>query len=150
MEQDSSIGAVDDSTANTFTAKIREYGNIVMTTPRRMEGADPITAAVTNAIERQINELKEILDICGDAEIVSNFEILESPRIDVLDRFRSYGWYGKFASANYEKLEAHFSCRKRHIPEKVTMEFITQMIDEYARSEALRNQFDDEDYDEDE
>ncbi len=51
---------------------------------------------------------------------------------------RNIGWYGRFASANYEKLEAHFACHKEHVPEEITLDFIERMIGRYAAEERKR------------
>lgn len=131
-----------------ITMKIHEYGNIVMTAPLR-DGAIPsnVLEAATTMLGNQTQEIREVLEICGDAEIVENFRIVEGPNVDVLNRFKPLGFYGRFASANYDKLAAHFACRKEHVPDDLTMDFITQMIGRYALQEKMRAEYHDEEYD---
>ena len=134
---DSTIGTADDSSAEKITVTIREYGNVVMMS-NAYDIDNPILAKMREA---DVARLQEILDICGDAEIVENFHAVEGPVIDPLGRMRPYGWYGRFASANYDKLSAHFACRRNHIPEIVTLEFINEMIERYA---AQQDDYDDD------
>lgn len=143
---DSSIGEVGDSPAEKkITVNVREYGNVVMTSPM-VNGQIPegILEAATSMMDRHTKEIREVLDICGDAEIVENFRIIEGPNVDALMRFKPLGLYGRFASANYDKLAAHFSCHKEHVPDDLTMEFITQMIGRYALQEKMRSEYDEE------
>lgn len=147
-EVDSNIGEVGDSPAEKITVTIHEYGNVMMTAPLR-DGAisSNVLEAATVMLGNQTQEIREVLDICGDAEIVENFRIIEGPNVDALRRFKPLGFYGRFASANYDKLQAHFACRKRHIPDRITPDFIQLIIDEYAL-QMYRDDNDDE-YDDD-
>ena len=129
------------------TVNVREYGNVIMTTASVHGQIDPhVLEAATAMMDRQTQELRDVLDICGDAEIIDNFKIIEGPNVDPLMRFKPLGWYGKFASPNYEKLEAHFKCKSRHIPPDITLEFINQMIEEYAQQQRRYDVEEDDDY----
>lgn len=122
---------------------VREYGSAVMVTKEMMDQAafDPMEL-ITQALTRQRAELDEVLAICGDAEIVNPFEIKKGPAPDVMRRFHSYGWYMSFTSKNYETMKKHFECKRRHIPNEITLEFINEMIERYAQQQIP----DDEDY----
>jgi hypothetical protein len=135
----------EDSPADKINVTIHEYGNVVMTAPLR-DGVVPsnVLEAATTMLGNQTQEIREVLEICGDAEIVENFRIVEGPNVDVLKRFKPLGFYGRFASANYDKLAAHFSCRKEHVPDDLTMEFITQMIGRYVLQEKMHSEYDEE------
>ena len=129
-----------------ITVTVHEYGNMVMTSTTGMTGQlpDGIMEAATSLIDRYTQEIREVLDICGDAEIIDNFHIVEGPVVDVLGRFKPLGFYGRFASANYDKLQAHFTCRKPHEPDEITLEYIQQIILRYAEQQR---QYDEEDDD---
>ena len=139
MEQDSSIGEEAGSPAENVTVTIREYGSVLMTSPL-LNGSIPsgVMEAASAMIESQTKEIREVLDICGDAEIVDTFRIIEGPNVDPLMRFKPLGLYGRFASANYDKLQAHFACHKEHVPDDITLDFINQMIGRYAAQEHAR------------
>lgn len=130
-----------------ITVNVREYGNMIMTAASVHGQIDPgILEAATAMMERQTQELRDVLDICGDAEIIDNFKIIEGPNVDPLMRFKPLGWYGKFASPNYEKLEAHFKCKSQHIPSEITLEFINQMIERYAEQQRRYSEDEYDDY----
>ena len=127
--------------------RIHEYGNMMMTSVLR-DGTVPdnIMEYATAILGNSTQQIREVLEICGDAEIVENFRIVEGPSVDPLNRFKPLGFYGRFASANYDKLAAHFACHKEHVPDDLTMDFITQMIGRYVLQEKMRSEYDD-DYD---
>lgn len=125
--------------------RIREYGNVVNVTARTQKDAMPdVMEAYAALMDKQAAEIREVLDICGDAEIVEDFHLVEGPNVDVLKRWKTMGWYGRFSSANYEKLEAHFTCRRKHEPDVITLEYIQQIILRYAEQQR---QYDEEDDD---
>lgn len=128
-----------------ITVTVHEYGNVVMTS-MTMSGqvSDAVMEAVESLIDKHTQEIREVLDICGDAEIIENFHLVEGPVVDVLGRFKPLGFYGRFASANYDKLQAHFACRKPHEPDEITLEYIQQIILRYAEQQR---QYDEEDDD---
>ena len=127
------------------TVTVHEYGNVVMTSAT-MNGqvSDAVMDAVASLIDRHTQKIREVLDICGDAEIIDNFHLVEGPTVDVLGRFKPLGFYGRFASANYDKLQAHFTCRKPHEPDEITLDYIQQIILRYAEQQR---QYDEEDDD---
>ena len=122
------------------TVKVHEYGNVIMTSTGRTDGVitDDIRAALASLIEKHTQEIREVLDICGDAEILTPFDLVEGPNVDPLMRFKPMGFYGRFSSANYDKLQAHFACHKEHVPDDITLDFINQMIGRYAAQEHAR------------
>lgn len=132
---------------NQSKIKIHEYGSNMLVSALR-EDQIPINVmdAATYMMNNQTEKLREVLEICGDAEIVEDFHIVEGPRVDVFNRFKPLGFYGRFASANYDKLTAHFACHKEHVPDEITMDFINQMIGRYVLQEKMRSKYEEDDY----
>lgn len=127
---------------------IHEYGsNMMISLLRGEEIPSNVMDAATSMIDNQTRTIRELLDICGDAEIVEDFHVVEGPIIDPLMRFKPLGFYGRFASANFDKFAAYFACRKEHVPDEITLDFINQMIGRYALQEKMRAEYEeDEDY----
>ena len=128
------------------TAKVREYGTAMLVSPIVFHATSPnYNEMTTSLFESQAKEIREVLDICADAEIIEDFHIIDGPVTDPLLRFKNIGWYGKFASANYDKMEEHFHCRKQHQPEEISLGYINEIIKRYALQQSLLDDKD-EDY----
>lgn len=128
-----------------ITAKVREYGNSMAVSTEISDG-ESVTEMASKMFESQVKEIREILDICADADIIEDFHFVEGPPSDILRRWRNLGWFGKFASPNYDKMEAHFHCRKKHQPEIITLDYINEIIKQYALQQSYLDDDEDEDY----
>ncbi len=70
-----------------LTIRVREYGSVFAVTANLQKDSMPnVSEAYTALIDKQIAEIKEVLDICGDAQIVEDFHFVEGPNTDVLHR----------------------------------------------------------------
>ena len=123
---------------------IHEFGNTVSFSGAGKDIADYAKGIITEDYKKVDDALNYIVDF----KWVAPPEVVEGPRTDYLDRFRNYGWYARGGSVGYDALKKHFACHKRHIPYTITMDFINQMIREYA--EQVKNgeeNYEDYDYD---
>ena len=116
----------------SITLPVREVGNAIHAST--LTGG-PISDIVMERVRADMKREQETLSWIRDMTFVGEPEIVESPHVDLLNRFRMYAWRQKFYSQGYEELKHHFRCRERHIPDRITMSFINQIINEYAQQE---------------
>ena len=115
--------------------KILEFGNAVSAS-LDMKIDDPILRSVLqDSIDKTVGALKYITDF----KVVEEPEIVEAPQVDILRRFKMFGWKAKFASNGYHELKEHFKCRERHIPENITVKFIWKMVKELIEQRKVKD-----------
>lgn len=121
------------------TAPVHEFGNGLMLSYGASEDVENVAKDMAN------REAEKLLD---DLKWIKDLQVVQEPEIvfvnsDMLNRFRMIGWRFKVASEGYEHLKKHFACRVRHVPQEITLEFINQMIQEYAQQQREKNNEDD-------
>lgn len=116
---------------------VREYGAMVgIATSNEIPDFHHATC------ESQYRQLAEVLDICGDAHVIEPFSVHLS-NVDLLRRFRSVGWHVKFVSSNFDTLHAFFGCRREHVPDTITLDFIQTLIVRYAAQQSEVDDYED-------
>lgn len=123
---------------------VREYGNAMWVGTSVLNSAYNPMADITALFKRQNDELEEVLAICGDAVDVNPFAVVEGPRPDIMGIHRSIGWHRSFRSKNYDTLKEHFRCRREHVPDRITLEWLDIMIQRYAKQDNY-DDYEDED-----
>lgn len=133
---------------NEVNAEVREYGNSMAVSAEMIGTLDDesITQLAEKMFRSNMDEINEILRICGDAYIIEDFRLVDVPATDTLLRWKNIGWFGKFASPNYDKLQAHFRCRTPHQPEEITLDYINEIIKRYALQRSYLDDDEDGEY----
>lgn len=83
----------------------------------------------------QIDKMYTMLDGLKDIIYVEPFTIKPAPVVDRLRRTQVFGFCGRIASPTYDRLQEHFKCHRRHIPNQLTKEFIWELIEELHQQE---------------
>lgn len=100
--------------------------------PRAEEAKD-------RALEECISYVKRLRSAVGDAYFVGPIEVKDGPTTDKLGRIKTVGAYARMASDDYKFLEGHFACHRWHVPERISADFIKEVIDLYVEQMADDN-----------
>ena len=116
-----------------------EFGQAFMVAPG--VEYDP---AVESMIKFDINRYEELLDFLKDVNYLERFQKVEMPRVDALNRFHSVGWRGSFTSRGYSAFATHFKCNKSHLPTKLTLGFMWDLLKQLVRQSIAERKYRDE------
>lgn len=109
---------------------VREYGKMVHASALAGDAGDK---AALDIMQQQVAREKH----CRGFVTLRLWagQNMEAPVVDVLGRFKTFGWRLRFVSQGYQELEQHFRCKLQHRPEHITMDYINQIINQYAQQE---------------
>jgi hypothetical protein len=101
-------------------------------------------------LESKIANFKKVISYISDAHFVKEPEIVVGPVVDVLQRFRAFGYHAYVASEGYNVLKGYFrnelyagiqdEVLKMYppIPTKITFKFVVKMFKQWILNINLR------------
>lgn len=109
---------------------VREFGKALFSSPSKATGE-----IVQSVLREEFGRIFDALHYIRDFQWIGEAKIIEGPSLDPLGRFKSYGLYATGGSVGYDKLAEHFKCNRQHMPDRITMDFIQDIIGQYVRQE---------------
>lgn len=107
---------------------VREFGSTILFSAA---GGSAAAIGAEEILEEQMSRVQRTFAWIRDFVWVDPPRLVDAPP-GLLGRVVQKGWYGRGTSEGYDELQRHFRCTKAHQPHRISMDYIKQIIDQYA------------------